>query len=699
MVKNDQKKIMKKALRLHSQGKIEEALSLYNNLIENKFTDYRLFTNVGTIYQQLKKNDLAFKYYQQGILKFPKNPEAYSNLGRMYCNFGKLQIGKKYIEKAIELKPDFLIAISNLVFILINEGKLKEAEIELKKILNIDPKNENSLINLGCVLKELNNLDEAEKIFKKALAYNPNHINIYINLGSVLRELKKLDEAEEILNKGMKLDSSSEILLNNLANVLIDKNRFIEAEKYILKSIKLKPNYYLGYVNLATIFSFKNNLFEAEKCLHKALKFNPKCQLIYLNLANIKMDLGKSVDSEILFLKAIELDDIPYAYSCLFRLYEKNNDLEKLKIKLDSLQDKKFLKNELFLYNARLNFRQKKFKDAKTIIDRISDQWIEKTHSSNQIFYWSFKAFIEDKNKNYDTAFNCFTKSQLNDKYKICDPKKFLNYINDYKKNLNRTNLLDFNTSKYKNIAFLIGFPRSGTTLLDTILRSHPNINVIEEKTIIQSIENLIITKYGYSLDKIYDIKKNQLEFLREYYVKERQKYCSAKDKILIDKFPFQTVSLPLINLLFPQAKIIFAHRHPYDTVLSCFQQAFLPNNAMSNLRSINSTAKIYDLTMTVWIDYKNKLNLDYIMSKYEDLVEDFENHILKILVFLNLEWHPNVKNYINTALKRVTINTPSSSQVIQPIYKTSMGKWKNYQKYFKESNIHLDKWVDYFNY
>jgi len=169
--------------------------------------------------------------------------------------------------------------------------------------------------------------------------------------------------------------------------------------------------------------------------------------------------------------------------------------------------------------------------------------------------------------------------------------------------------------------------------------------------------------------------------------------------KILIDKFPFQTVCLPLINLLFPDSKIIFTHRNPYDTVLSCFQQSFEPNNAMANFRSIESASRIYDLTMSFWLDYKEKLKLKYVTSKYEDLIEDFDQHILKILNFLDVSWDENIKNYRNTAHERGKINTPSSSQVVQPLYKSSIGKWKNYENYFKDSDQYLKKWISYFKY
>ena len=176
-------------------------------------------------------------------------------------------------------------------------------------------------------------------------------------------------------------------------------------------------------------------------------------------------------------------------------------------------------------------------------------------------------------------------------------------------------------------------------------------------------------------------------------------KYKTKNVNLFIDKLPLNTVCLPLIKLVFPNAKIIFTHRHPYDTVLSCFQQSFFPNSAMANLVSLKSSSIMYDQVMNAWDTYKNNLPLDFITSKYENLIEDFDGHALKILEFLGFGWDENVKNYRKTAIDRGKINTPSSSQVVQPLYKSSIGKWKNYEKYFEDCHQYLEKWISYFDY
>ena len=704
-VKSFQKdELISNALSLHSSGKIKEASEIYNFLIQNKIYDPRVINNLGSIYSQLKQFDKAILLFDESIKRYPNCLEAYPNLANVLVAKGRSDTAKNILNKAIELNPKYLRPYSILAGLWVGEGNFKKAEFFLKKSLEINPKDINTLVNLGCVLKDSGNPKQAEIFLKDALKINPSYDFALTNLGAVLNELEKFDEGEKYLRKALSINSSSPMALNNLGNILSNKKNNKEAELCYRKAIDIKSDFFLAYNNLGSLLSKQGNLIEAEKFTEKAIHLNPKFELAFVNLGTIKIDLDKLKEAEELFLNAIEINEnYSYAYRSLFRLYEKTNKINKLKNKIESLKQNKAIVNEIFMFKARISFREKDFIAAKKLIDQVSNEWIKNTDHSTNLLYWSFKAFIEDKVKNYDEAFKCFEKSQLNLKYEDCNPKVFQDYIHTYRKNLDHK-AFNTNIEKTKIIenspVFLIGFPRSGTTLLDTILRSHPEIDVLEEKPIINSVEEIIKSKFKYSLDELHKLKKNDLDFLRKNYLEILKKNCENKNaKILIDKFPFQTVCLPLINILFPNAKIIFTHRNPYDTVLSCFQQSFEPNNAMSNFRSIESASEIYDLTMNMWIDYKTKLEMNFITSKYEDLIDDFDTHISKILDFLEVKWDENIKNYRDTASKREKINTPSSSQVVQPLYKSSINKWKNYEKYFNESNQYIDRWVNYFKY
>ena len=701
-LKKDQ--LISNAFSLHSNGKIKEASEIYNFLIQNKIYDPRVFNNLGSIYFQKKNFARAISLFDESIKRFPNSLEAYTNLANVLVIKGKSDIARGILNKAIELNPNYLRPYSILAGILVGEGNLKKAEFILRKSLEINPKDINALVNLACILKDSGNSKQAERFLKDALKINPSYDFALTNLGAVLNELKKFDEGEQCLRKALSINSSSPMALNNLGNILSNKKKNKEAELCYRKAIEIKSDFYLAYSNLGSLLSKQGNLLEAEKYTEKAINFNPKFELAYVNLGSIKIDLDKLLEAEELFLSAIEINqNYNYAYRNLFRLYEKTNEISKLKNKIESLKQNKSIVNEILMFKARIFFREKDFITAKKFIDQVSNEWIENTDHSTNLLFWSFKAFIEEKVKNFDEAFKCFEKCQLNLKYENTNPKIFQDYIHTYRNNIDKDAFLV--KIKHTKIikdspVFLIGFPRSGTTLLDTILRSHPEIDVLEEKPLINSVEQIIKSKFKYSLDELHKLTSDDLDLLRNHYLEILKKSCDNKNaKILIDKFPFQTVCLPLINLLFPNSKIIFTHRNPYDTVLSCFQQSFEPNNAMANFRSIESASRIYDLTMSIWLDYKAKLKMDYVTSKYEDLLEDFDKHILKILNFLDISWDENIKNYRNTAQKRGKINTPSSSQVVQPLYKSSIAKWKNYEKYFANSKQYLDKWNNYFNY
>ena len=127
--------------------------------------------------------------------------------------------------------------------------------------------------------------------------------------------------------------------------------------------------------------------------------------------------------------------------------------------------------------------------------------------------------------------------------------------------------------------------------------------------------------------------------------------------------------------------------------------QPFLPNDAMSNFYNLEDSSKFYDLVMQLWDEYEKKLNLNLHIIKYEDIVNEFDISIKKLLKFLNINWSDDLKNFHLTAKKRGIINTPSFNQVNMPIYTQSISRWKNYGYKFSELNFKLNKWINKFNY
>ena len=563
--------------------------------------------------------------------------------------------------------------------------------------------NEDQILNKAINYHYQGNIFQASKLYKFLIDKGSHNGTVFTNYGLILINSGKLKDAELFIRKAIELNPKDFVAYSNLGGILKDQGKLKDAELFIRKAIELNPNFAKAYYNLGVILQGQDKLEDAEKLYRKAIELNPNFADAYSNLGNVLRDLSKLKDAEFSYRKAIELNpNHTDAYFNLFHHYEEINNLEKLKESLNEFSKIVSIKNELLLFRSRLSFRKKEQHTAKKLIDNITSEWIEKCNISQNIIFWNYKALIEDKIGNYDFAYSCFEKSQKNPSYDKFSKDSFLENINSFKNNILkkgiRFNTLDDAREDY-NLAFLIGFPRSGTTLLDTILRSHQDIEVLEEKPLIYTIQKLIEEKFNTKLDNLYSLSGDNVMFLRKKYYGLIKKYKNKEASLIIDKLPLHTISLPLINHLFPSAKIIFTHRHPYDTVLSCFQQSFKPNRAMANLVSLQSSSIMYDQVMNAWDLYKNNLPLDFVTSKYEDLIKNFDNHTLKILDFLGIEWDENMKNYRKTAIERDKINTPSSSQVVQPLYKSSINKWKNYEKYFENCHQYLDKWVSYFDY
>ena len=166
----------------------------------------------------------------------------------------------------------------------------------------------------------------------------------------------------------------------------------------------------------------------------------------------------------------------------------------------------------------------------------------------------------------------------------------------------------------------------------------------------------------------------------------------------MIDKLPLDTALLGLIHFLFPGARIIFALRDPRDVVLSCFQQNFGMNAAMYQFLDLNSAAAYYDQVMRLGLLWREKLPLKVHVVRYESIVSDFEREVSALLTFLDLPWSDDLRNFHETARKR-TIRTPSARQVIQPLYASSSGKWRNYETELAPVRAVLDPWARRFGY
>ena len=247
--------------------------------------------------------------------------------------------------------------------------------------------------------------------------------------------------------------------------------------------------------------------------------------------------------------------------------------------------------------------------------------------------------------------------------------------------------------SEPREQVFLLGFPRSGTTLLEQVLAVHPEVVTLEERPLLVSAqEEFLRDRAGFQ--RLLDADDTLLEPFRQlYWTKVSEHGLRPAGKVFIDKMPLYSLMLPLIARLFPRAKILFAERDPRDVVFSCFRRAFQINTGMYQFTSLESTARFYDLTLTAARQYLGLFPLQVRPVRHETLVTDFESESRAICDFLGLEWTPALAGFAERARGR-QIRTPSAVQVRRGLYTSGIGQWRRYADHLAPVLPTLDRWA-----
>ncbi len=508
-----------------------------------------------------------------------------------------------------------------------------------------------------------------------------------------------LEEALKIYPDIFELNFKLGLVNNLLGNIKESINSY-------KKSISINPNFSPAYCNLGIIYDKLNNKDLAIKNYLTAIEIDPKNSNAHYNLGNTYFNIENLENAEKHYYLSISINpNNIYAYNNLLQIYDRTNN----NIKLDEIVEKA---KSVFGKNTIINFfegiSEYKKNNYKKVIQIYKSLNLDPNDRIKNIVKTNILAKCYDHVGMYNEAFEFFEKSNniTEDTYKNKFKKEnYINLIKDRMIFFSKINSKIFKNDTVKldnhtDPVFLIGFPRSGTTLLDTILRTHESIEVLEEKPLIQNLINEINVNIKGDFSNLSKIDDETIKKIRIAYFENRKKFLSINEKkIYIDKFPLNIIFIAEINRIFPKAKYILALRNPCDVVLSCFMQSFDPNDAMSNFYNLKDTSNFYHMVMSLWTKYLEILDIDTHIIKYEEIITNFDTSISSVINFLNLNWDNKLKEFNKTAEERGMINTPSYNQVIKPLYKNSMGRWKNYNKQLDSYIPYLEKWILNFKY
>ncbi len=572
--------------------------------LEEKKEHITITTNTPSKQSKEQIINQAFKFHSQGnILEAAK---LYQHLINEGCN-------------------DYRI-FSHYGVILKNLGKLQEAEASLRKAIELNPNSAKAHTNLGSILRNLGKLNEAEISLHKAIEINPDFANAHYNLGNVLKDLGKLNEAELSLRQAIRIKSDFAEAHSNLGNVLRDLGKLQDAELSTRKAIEINPDYAISHSNLGSILIDLGKLQDAELSIRKAIELMPDHAMSHCNLGSIFIKLGKFKEAELSIRKAIELNpNIAKGYYHLSLLkYSEDNQI---------WQDQLFSKSIL---NSRLQ--------------------------DDQIYIYFARSNILHKERNYRESAKYL---QLANKLKlILKPSKLDDQFNNSKILLIESNKKEINKIEYTNFPesiFIVGMPRSGSTLLESILSMNSSVDDLGEIKILE--EAFLETKRV----------NHALTLAEEYWrkIKDLKKKCN----ITTNKNLFNYQYAGIIAKKIPNAKIIHCFRNPLDNILSIYRAHFAHGNEYSS--SLVDCARVYLDQEDLMTEYKKRFRSTIYDLNYDSLVSNPKTEIKSLISWLGWEWD---NEYLSPHLNPRSVSTASSVQVRSPINSKSISGWKNYQ-------------------
>lgn len=537
-------------------------------------------------------------------------------------------------------------------------GMLKnfsDAILYLHKAAEICPTQPDAYYNLGIAYKSNNDIEKAAACYKMAIRYQPNNAACHNNLGNIFLEQRELDAAIACFNNAMEISPDSYEYHYNIGIALKMRGLRTSAQAELETSLCLRPDFIPALKALGTIHSSQGNLVQAEECFKKILSDFPEDEDAISGLANV---ISYNRDHE----KALEL--------------------------LSPYLGKPVISATIALAYARIS---KHIDNHDTAIKLLESALLNNGNPSkdNRAQIHFMLGYFYDKEKKYKRAFEHY---RIANKLRMpkTEPSDNADTINQIISSFNESFC---NSSPCADTTsdlpiFIIGMPRSGTSLVEQILASHPDIYGAGELDTLSSLLETIPARVGTASiypDSVNKLNKHLLNEISQEYLTCISEISPTALRIT-DKMPGNFLNLGFIKLLFPNARIIHCRRNPLDTCLSCYFQDFDGHQYATNLATLGRFYRQYARIMDYW---NNVLNINILTIDYEKLTNNFNAYCKNLISFCGLDWDDACLDF--HMHERIVV-TASMDQVNKPVNSRSVNRWMNYEAYIGDlKNALLD--------
>ena len=575
--------------------------------------------------------------FEKAISTDPRFADAHFNPGNIFKIHAKPGQAVAAYRAYLALNQNDAEAHFHLANSLLSLGELEAASVAFLDALRLDPSHIDTLTNLGYTLKSMGRHEAAAAHLRRALDLNPNSAECHKNYGTVLRNLRQFEAAAAAFRLALNLKPDFIEAQNNLGHALFDMEQLDAAIEAFMRALEINPEDLPSYINLTGLGERANRLDVAKEAIARGLVISPRDPSLHLLAARIERREGQ---------------------------------LESAANRLENIGKS----------------------DARDITA------IDIAFELGQ---------IHDKLDSPERAFSHFEKgnclARQYPEHREIDKDEFLGLVGSLDKALTRDWRASWSAtppaSDHRTPAFIVGFPRSGTTLTEQILGAHPSLQTLDEKPTLDAMLAQLAHVAGYPRSMAH-LSGERIEALRAVYFDAVAEHANiTSDMRIVDKMPLNIIHATAIRRFFPAAKIVLVVRHPCDACLSCFMQNFTVNSSMAKFFILEDAARLYARVMSLWRKSTEVLDLGFHMIRYEDLVGDFECETRKLLKYLEVDRHEPVMEYAAHARERGKILTPSYHQVTLDIYQHAKYRWRRYRNRFDSVKTLLEPFVTQFGY
>lgn len=620
---------------LFNQGK--DALAALETAAKLLSRDPESQTNLGNVLRARGRLDEAVSCHRRAIALKPDYAEAHNNLGSaLRDSKGPDQAVASY-RQAISIKPDFAMAHMNLGDTLLALGRLDEAARSYRRVLHFRPDSVEAHNNLGNALRDSGRLEEAAASYRRAVAIRPDYAKLHNNLGNALLDLGRIEEAVASYSRALELEPDFAKAHSNLGSAFRELAKLDEAEASYRRALAIRADSSEILTNLGVVQRLQGRADEAEASLRRALSIDPGAAPTITSLAELYADRGQFADAENLYKKAYAgHPESAQAWAGLAALRKMTSD------------DSAWIKEA----------------------QRIAQRPLRPRDEAH--LRYAMGKFFDDV-QDYEQAFVSYRRaneiakaySPPHDRQHLARTFEFTTRLYD-REWLDRAKVTSNSSSRP---IFIVGMPRSGTSLAEQILASHPAVFGAGElsfwKTASLQVGSAALES-GFDGSVLAKLADEYLQLLTG---------LSLDASRVVDKMPANFAHLGMIHAALPNARFIHMRRNPIDTCLSIYFQNFHVAHSYANdLEDLAHYHHQYQLLMQHW---RSILPPSAILEvPYEALVADQETWSRKMLDFVGLPWDPACIDFHQTNRR---VSTFSKWQVRQKISKTSVERWRNY--------------------